>query len=356
LPPISAPFSPTGPLTTAKPVALAAVAAAAWGAPALAGAGPDPAALLRASTAAPAHVSYVGQLETVRFASKRAAATLVRIEHRAPRLTRRSFLAPESLYGDYIVVKGDRSFFFDTRRGRLTVEREDVPDDTSVEAEDLGRILANYRPMIGGTAIVAGRPCDVVILVNKHTGERTVRLWIDTETHLILRREEYRTTGAVAVTARFEEIRYTNALPDELFPTQPPAGFSLAPEMQFAALSPGLQAQAREAGFAPVTPKNLPQGFDLVGSQAATVNGVKTLHLTYSDGLRSLSLFENARGAAVDFGAMHPQTVSFEGHEAQYVEDGSTVLLAWHEQGLHFTLVGDLSKNELIDIAKSVVP
>ena len=83
---------------------------------------------------------------------------------------------------------------------------------------------------------------------------------------------------------------------------------------------------------------------------------MRTLHLIYSDGLRTLSLFENATGAAADFGALHPRTVRFEGHDAQYVEDGPTTLLTWKEHGLHFALVGDLLRTELIEIAKSVVP
>jgi anti-sigma factor RsiW len=86
------------------------------------------------------------------------------------------------------------------------------------------------------------------------------------------------------------------------------------------------------------------------------VNGVRTLHLLYSDGLRSISLFENATGAAADFGALHPTTINFEGHDGQYVEDGPTTLLTWKEHDIHFALVGDLLRPELIEIAKSVVP
>ena len=69
-----------------------------------------------------------------------------------------------------------------------------------------------------------------------------------------------------------------------------------------------------------------------------------------------LSLFENATGAAADFKKLKPQTIQFEGHDAQYVEDGPTTLLVWHEHGLYFALVGDLGLHDLVDIATSVVP
>jgi len=51
-----------------------------------------------------------------------------------------------------------------------------------------------------------------------------------------------------------------------------------------------------------------------------------------------------------------PKTVDLENHTAQYVEQGPTTLLAWSEHGLHFALVGELSRTELIKIAASVVP
>jgi negative regulator of sigma E activity len=112
----------------------------------------------------------------------------------------------------------------------------------------------------------------------------------------------------------------------------------------------------KEAGFAPYEPKALPQGFDIVSADVTTVSGVRTLHLLYSDGLRSISLFENATDAAADFGSLHPKALYFEGHDAEYVEDGPTTLLTWKEHDIYFALVGDLLRNELVQIAKSVVP
>ena len=83
---------------------------------------------------------------------------------------------------------------------------------------------------------------------------------------------------------------------------------------------------------------------------------MRNLHLIYTDGMRTLSLFESATDRAIDFTGMSVQTTRFEGHDADYVRDGPTTLLAWHEQGLAFALVGDLDLKELTQIAVSVVP
>jgi len=86
------------------------------------------------------------------------------------------------------------------------------------------------------------------------------------------------------------------------------------------------------------------------------VKDVRNLHLIYSDGVRTLSLFENATNRVADFGTLKPQTTYFDNHDAKYVRDGPTTLLAWREEGLSFTLVGDLELKELVRIAISVVP
>ena len=317
---------------------------------------PDPASLLRASIDAPRNVSYVGQFESVRFSSNRATATIVKVEHRAPSLTRRWYLAPEELYGDYTVTRGDATYEFDNKRETLTVSRTAMLDDPGSASGNFNRVMQNYRALSDGTDTVADRMTDTVVLINRYTGERAARLWIDRTTNLVLKREEYHANGSVASQTRFEGIRYTNSIPDDIFSTAAPAGFAQLAGPDVAQASTDTQRAVREAGFAPYTPKNLPQGFSLIGADVTTVNSVRTLHLLYSDGLRTISLFENARGAAADFGALRPKEISFEGHDAQYVEDGPTTLLTWNEHDLHFALVGDLLKPELVQIAISVVP
>jgi negative regulator of sigma E activity len=316
----------------------------------------DPTKLLRSSIAAPKIVSYVGQFETVRFASSRASATIVKVEHRAPELTRRWYVAPEALYGDYVITRGIATYQFDTKGAKLTVTHNPAIDDPVIADGNFYRVLQNYRAIYDGDAIVADRPTVSVALINKYTGERAVRVWIDRETHLVLKKEEYHANGAVASQTRFEDLRYTTSIPDGIFSIDAPAGFSRVAGQDVASPSSDIEKVVHDSGFAPYKPKALPQGFELVSGDVTIVNSVRTLHLLYSDGLRSISLFENATGAAADFGSLQPRTISFEGHDAQYVEDGPTTLLTWKEHNIYFALVGDLLNNELVQIAKSVVP
>ena len=120
--------------------------------------------------------------------------------------------------------------------------------------------------------------------------------------------------------------------------------------------STDLDRVVKNAGFAPAGPHYLPEGFTIVSADVSVVRGVKTLHLLYSDGVRSLSLFENGASASADFGNLKPTATKVENHDAQYVADGPTTLLSWREAGLMLALVGDLDIKELKAIAASVIP
>jgi outer membrane lipoprotein-sorting protein len=312
--------------------------------------------LLRASILAPKSVSYVGQLETLRFSSSRSEATIVRVEHLAPDMTRRWYLAPEGLYGDYTVSRGIATYEYDTKHSRVVSSRNPAVDNQVAAVDNLGLVTRNYRAVLGGHETIANHKTESVSLINKYTGERAVRVWLDTSTNLVLKEEQYRGNGAVAAETRFEELRYTSSIPRDVFSVTVPSGYVRVTGRDYASPTTDVVKVVKSAGFQPVIPKYLPEGFTIFSADLATVSDVRTLHFLYSDGLRSLSLFENAIGAAADFGKLKPQTVSFEGHEAEYVEDGPTTLLTWQERGLHFALVSDLALHDLVDIAISVVP
>lgn len=312
--------------------------------------------LLRASLRAPESISYVGQLQTIRFSTNKAVATIVRVEHLAPDRTRKWYMAPEAVYGDYTITRGITTYQVDIKHGKVFTSRNPSIENQVAASGSFGLVTKNYRPVLGDEETIAGHPTMSVLLINKYTGERAVRVWIDPRTALVLKKEQYRSNGAVAAQSRFEELRYTSAIPQDIFSTSVPAGYSKVAGRDYASPSTDLDRVRKDAGFAPVVPKYLPEGFSLTSGDVATVDGVKELHFFYSDGLRMLSLFENATGAAADFKKLKPQAIQFEGHDAQYVEDGPTTLLVWHEHGLYFALVGDLGLHDLVDIAISVVP
>jgi negative regulator of sigma E activity len=316
----------------------------------------DPNALVRAAIDAPRHVSYVGQLQTVRWGTRDATATIQRVEHQAPSSTRRTFLAPEVLYGEYDITLGTTTTKIDPRQHRATVSENPSSDNPAELNNDIALLAANYRAVLGPVEIVAARPATTVSLMNRYTGECMMRLWIDNATKVVLAKEEYAPDGSLAWRSRFDEIRFTNEIPSGVFSATIPPGFQEVERRRFGDITDDLQRTYDAAGFVPESPHYLPDGFQIIGAENSTFRGLSNLHLLYSDGIRTLSLFENNVDAPPDFGDLKPAVTHFDGHDADYVKDGPTMMLTWHLQGRSFALIGDLDLDNLIQIAVSISP
>lgn len=315
----------------------------------------DPTQILRDAVSAYAKYSYVGQVQSTDFGTSRANSVLFRIEHRAPDLTRRWYLAPESLYGDFIISNGDTSYDVDPHNHKVSVMKDDAIDDQIAEDDNFGLLLHNYRAISGPEDNIAGRRTVSVLLVNKYTGETVMRISVDAETKLVLQKERYSPTGSISHQMRFEQIRFTGAIPKDLF-TVPSSGYTRVNGPTHGIPSNDLQAVVKTAGFKALGPKYLPEGFLPIAGDVSDIKGVRTLHLLYSDGLRTVSLFENARGAAVDLKQYTVHQTKVRSDEAQYMQEGPTTLLSWGHANLHFALVGEISRDEMVQIASSVAP
>ncbi len=307
---------------------------------------------MRQAVEAYSKISYIGQIQSVDFGTNRADALLFRVEHRAPDKTRRWYLAPESVYGDSIISHGTMEYDVDVHRNRIVVARNDALDDQVAFDDNFGLLLRNYNAVLAPDTSVAGRRAFQVILVNKYTGETVIRLSLDSETKLVLERDRFGATGSVTSQMRFEQIRFTSAIPQQTF--EVPSGFTQVRGQDEGLPSNDLKGLVRTAGFRALGPKYLPEGFLPVAGDLHDVKGVRTLHLLYSDGLRTVSLFENARGAAVDMSRYTVHATKLQSHDAEYVRDGPTTLLAWTDGNLHFALVGELTLAELTRIGSSV--
>jgi len=313
----------------------------------------NPSLVLQLAMDAPAHVSFVGEVQDLEIGDSKSVATIYRIEHRAPDLTQRWYEAPQALYGDSVISRGNVSYNVDVKRGRVIVNRNDAIDDQVAIADNFGLLTQNYRVFFAPDQTVAGLPARVLFLVNKHTGETTMRVWIDRKTSLVLQKERYASNGSLTSQVRFEQIRYTSAIPAGVFAV--PTGLPRSDGQNHALPSNDITAMVKAAGFKARGPSYLPDGFVPVAGDLSDVNGIRTLHLLYSDGIRTASLFQNARGIAANFAGYAPRGVAVGGARGQFVQEGATTLLTWQGSGgLSFTLVGDMSRDELVKIAASV--
>ena len=160
--------------------------------------GTDARPLLVAAVAAPKHVSFVGRMSSIRSGQTRSFAVVSQIAHRAPEQTRRTYLTPHVLYGQFVISRGAMSWDVDPQRKRVVVSENKAAVDPVAVVDDIALVDGNYRAVRTASGNIANRKTDVVDLVSRFTGERAMRLWIDAQTHVVLAKEAYPSLGREA--------------------------------------------------------------------------------------------------------------------------------------------------------------
>lgn len=301
---------------------------------------------------APASISYAATVQVVNIGNQDSQAWVYRVEHRAPDLTERTYLSPPRLHGDEIVTRGRQSDFVDVHHRRIFATQNSAAGDQIARDDNYLLLRANYRAVKQSPEAFAGRPVRDVALINKYTNHVTMVVRVDEQTKLVLDKQLFSADGSLVHEVRFEDVRISPNVPDSDFDL--PRGYATVREPSYAVPSKDVAGIVRNAGFSARVPSFLPDGFSAVDGHVIDVKHVPTLHVLFSDGIRTVSLFESAGDAAVDMQSLHPHALSLSGRDARYAEQGPDALLAWSDGTLHFALLGDLRLEELKRIAASL--
>ena len=164
----------------------------------------------------------------------------------------------------------------------------------------LALLSRNYRVVAGGRSSVAGRP---VLVVEAHRGWDTIaaRFWLDEETGLVLRREVYDEDGQTTSASAFLEISMTAPRMTRVPPTLPE---SPQDEVTWNQLD-----DIEDDGWE--CPRTVSGTMALYEARRVAGDDGDVLHLSYSDGLSIVSVFQQwgswIRRAARLFAAGDPR-------------------------------------------------
>lgn len=333
-----------------------ACSALALACPAAAMAANDGRALYEQAVEADDSTSYSGTLTSVVYEGDHAASTVARIEHKAPNSWRIWYVAPADAYGRMIVSNESLTYRYDPSSNRVFSYDWTSTAPGLLVPVDTGRVESNYSVDVGAASSVAGRKTTVLSLVSKHTGTLVQRIWVDEQTKLILRRENYMADGSVGSKSSFDNIRVGVSLPQALFSLTVPAGMTLVSGTTYAKTTTNTSALVKSLNFKFAPPQYLPNGFALERGSAASHDGINTVEFVYGDGLRTFSLFENATGQMPRFSEGEAEPIHIGEASGQYAEVSGQALASWNAGGLNFTIVGDLSTKEISKIGASIHP
>lgn len=265
--------------------------------------------LLRWSADAMRSTSYSGTRMLSAWGHDNATTVVVDVDHVAGQGTRLSMRGGG--------ISEDTAMFLASGGGSEQVH------NLGVRSFDL--LTDAYAVTLGGSDSVAGRRSTVVQV--SRGGTLAGRLWVDDRSGLLLRREVFDSHGRLVRESAFIDVDVaTRGFMGHLPPTAPePVGHGVGLGNRTALEGRGWDCP-REAG-----------AMRLVGIEV--LNRTGAVHMTYSDGLTRMSVFEQR-------GRLDPDAVrGFDrvrmGADVLYVREGMPTYAMWESEGLVFTAVTD---------------
>jgi sigma-E factor negative regulatory protein RseB len=212
--------------------------------------------------------------------------------------------------------------------GRVVEQRDRLDAVLGFDAAVLDLLARNYDADVVGPDSVAGRRADLVV-VRRPNGAPVGRFWVDRSTGLLLRRELLDADGRMLRESAF---------------------LSLALRRPFMSQQRGVQVGATGVAVRPVQldavrrdgwvlPRTLPGGLALFDLRLGSAGEDGPLHLTYVDGVSTLSLFEQ-RGR-LDTSALSGWHRARVGGHVVFLQSGFPRRVVWAGGGMVFTLVAD---------------
>jgi sigma-E factor negative regulatory protein RseB len=216
-----------------------------------------------------------------------------------------------------------------------------VTMSTDLDVRLLSLLADHYALTIAGDDTCTGRATRVVEARRPDvSGDGAVagRFWVDTETALVLRREVFDRAGRLVRSSAFASLTVSPVVTDVASP---------APDR----LDEAALERRRRDGWR--VPSTLPGGLELFDARVRTHDGQDVLHLSYSDGLSTLSLFaQPGRLGSKPMAGFAEQKV---GRSSIWVRSSaSPQRVVWGGGGRVFTLLTDAPPESVRDVVQAL--
>ncbi|WP_230198611.1 DUF4367 domain-containing protein [Halopiger goleimassiliensis] len=262
---------------------------------------------------------------------------------------------------DVMVVDGSETWMYDEDENRAVLADLGL-DAEALEAfgEELSdAIFANMSATVDGTDTVADR--DVYVLELEGDGDalyESATLWVDQETHYPLKQEA--TTSflqEMTTTVTFETVTFDEPIDDERFTFDVPDD---AEVVEMSELGPeqydSIEAAEEAVPFDPPRPE-VPDEYSLetVTANEALPGWTASMQYQADDGsLLSVSVSEAGNEPVFDADG---ETIEIDGVDAvvQELPGSDMTSIEWEQDGLTYTVSGDLETDDLVSVAESII-
>ena len=330
-------------------------------------------------------VDFKGRLTAMSQTSGGSPIHEALVIRKAPDKQRIEFIRPQEMRGMGMAMSGKERWRIrsERERGRRPFPPLQPSRMGEFPLKDARLLLQNYdvRVLDGGS--VAGRSTYLVEVNPKAAGRPSRKAWMDVEMGIVLKMEQYDPQNRLGVMFVYSEIDFEPDIdeasfqrPDEKEERRGPRTEQDREEIwNHRRGELDLDKINKAVGLDMILPAQSPAGFMLQSIHAMKLGERKSVHLTYTDGLAILSVFESPweeRGREEGRGGWlgkrgepreeTPQRrggkvekMNISGMECDVMSRGPMNIFRWNHGGLNLTLMGELSRKEMAGIVSSFV-
>lgn len=222
----------------------------------------------------------------------------------------------------------------------------DVASIADIDVGALALLRHNYRLALGGLHEVAGRPSRVVLARRPDDGSVAGSFWVDQSTGLLLRRELLDRRGEIVRMSVFTEV--TVGAPALRPASEKPTDMVPAP---WGTQWP-VTASARLAKAGWQVPSRLAGGMQLYDIRMCCGKKPDVVHLSYTDGLSTISVFEqHGHLDPRQFAGWRRDTVK---GAPVYMADSMPQRAVWSGPRTVYTLLADAAPDQVRSVVGSL--
>ncbi len=306
--------------------------------------------ILRLSFNAQFRVNFEGTEKTQIYTSDRIYGFVSKVIYQKPNFIYVEYLEPPQIKGRIIIDDGEKRIEYlpGINKKIRAFPSLNRPQIREIKKKALKIMLTNFTISKVFEEKILGREVYVLSLYPKDSANPFLKLWIDKKTHLMLRREKYNPEGKLISSSHYIKIDFNRHFPKEKLYGKL---FKVPPTIEKPPSSScyTLQEIKAQANFPVFFPGYLPPGY--IFQEGEVIVKKKSVKLTYANGLEVIVFFQRP---TINITMKHHEWMRFDDVQIRFREGPHCKTLAWNRKKKTFVLIGEISLEELVKIARSI--
>lgn len=261
------------------------------------------------------------------------------------------------LKGNIVVSNGSTTWVYDSQANDVTITAFSREDRKPVI--DFGPYILEMHKIFDiqhfDSERIGDREVFILDMIPKNSTNKTIlkqKLWIDKETWMPLRIENYDKIGKPVITIEYRNLEINTGVQDDDFNFQIPPGTKIITKElpQFKEMT--IEEARKAVNFTIIIP-DYPSGINRPDRVTLSkYDDVQSVSFNYKIGNETLLIRES--NPPLEYSKTGLETIIINGKNATYLESGYRKILFWTEKNLSFAISGTISKEELVKGAESI--